>query len=394
MLTDTVFSDPYLPAKLKMSRAQFCTEYPEGFYRSKREGALRSAREIVPVIMELAKPNSVIDVGCGTGCWLEVFHEHGVTDFLGVDGSYVDRSMLEIPEERFLSFDLSRPLKLDRRFDLVVSLEVAEHLPPESADIFVESLTQLGPVILFSAAIPLQRGTGHLNEQWPEYWVERFECRNFAVADAVRRRIWNNARIEWWYVQNALVFVHRNFLQNVSALAEEAASTERSCLALVHPRLFSALAQAEQEQHEKADFCLAETARMREENQTLQQRVLGYLNEVAQLEEQNVILRNKATNCAEEVIQLQADVQMHREKVEFYAAEAVRLEQVSQTQRDKIVSYEREVTQLKVELQTCREKILRYFRAADLRNLPLHHLLAALPVNIRRTLTRTKKPSA
>jgi hypothetical protein len=96
----------------------------------------------------------------------------------------------------------------------------------------------------------------------------------------------------------------------------------------------------------------------------------------------------------EEITQLKADVQMHREKAEFYIAEAARLEQENQIQRDKILSYDREVAQLKADLQACREKVERYFRTSDLPNLPLHHLLAALPVNIRRTLTGTKKRPA
>ena len=60
---------------------------------------------------------------------------------------------------------------MNRKFDLVLSLEVAEHLPSECAEAFVESLVNLGPVILFSAAIPYQGGENHVNEQWPEYWV-------------------------------------------------------------------------------------------------------------------------------------------------------------------------------------------------------------------------------
>jgi 2-polyprenyl-3-methyl-5-hydroxy-6-metoxy-1,4-benzoquinol methylase len=60
-----------------------------------------------------------------------------------VDGPYIDRTLLEIPRERFLPFDLTKPLELDRTFDLVVSLEVAEHLPWACAETFVRSLTEL-----------------------------------------------------------------------------------------------------------------------------------------------------------------------------------------------------------------------------------------------------------
>src|SRR5437879_11690773 len=129
------------------------TPYTGDFYKNHSDGSRRSARQIVPLVLELLRTKSVIDVGCGVGTWLSVFREYGVEDFYGIDGDYVDRKMLQIPEERFLAFDLTKPIQLDRQFDLVVSLEVAEHLPDRCADMFVDALPRLGPVILLSAAI-------------------------------------------------------------------------------------------------------------------------------------------------------------------------------------------------------------------------------------------------
>ena len=121
--------------------------YTEQFYQTHQDGARRSAREIVPLVLELIRPKSAIDVGCGVGTWLSVFRENGVEDICGVDGDYVNPQMLAIPAERFFPFDLTKPLSLGRQFDLVVSLEVAEHLPAEYATTFVRSLTRLGPVL-------------------------------------------------------------------------------------------------------------------------------------------------------------------------------------------------------------------------------------------------------
>lgn len=151
------------------------TPYTGAFYKTHRDGSRRSARQIVPLVLELVQPKSVIDVGCGVGTSLSVFNQCGVEDFYGIDGDYVDRNILEIPEQRFFVSDLTEPIQLNRQFDLVVSLEVAEHLPDTCAEIFVDSLTKLGPVILFSAAIPHQGGTRHVNEQWPEYWARYFK---------------------------------------------------------------------------------------------------------------------------------------------------------------------------------------------------------------------------
>ena len=119
--------------------------YTGEYYNALSEGARQSARVVVPLLLEFVRPRSVIDVGCGQGAWLSVFREHGVEDVWGVDGDYVERGRLAIPAERFLAHDLRQPLHLDRQFDLVVSLEVAEHLPAECAGEFVRSLAGLGP---------------------------------------------------------------------------------------------------------------------------------------------------------------------------------------------------------------------------------------------------------
>lgn len=193
----------------------------------------QSARAVVPLLQELLAPASVIDVGCGTGTWLEQFQANGAEDVLGIDGEWVDHSALRIPPERFQITDLANPPRMERRFDLVVSLEVAEHLPPSSAERFVEFLTGLGPVIAFSAAIPGQGGTGHVNEQWPRYWAERFAAHGYVPCDVVRPRIWNDERISWWFRQNLVLYVDGERLGEYPALAGSADEV----LPLVHPEL-------------------------------------------------------------------------------------------------------------------------------------------------------------
>jgi SAM-dependent methyltransferase len=212
--------------------------YTKEFYQSQRAGSRQSAEAIVPLVLALLKPQSVIDVGCGLGTWLSVFEEFGVKDVFGIDGDHVDRSMLQIPHERFTAFDLKKPIQIDRHFDLVVSLEVAEHLPQECAKTFVHSLTKLGPVILFSAAIPFQGGTAHLNEQWPDYWANYFNDDGYEAVDCLRKKVWQNDKVEWWYAQNMLVFSQKNYLAGNPVLQEEFKNTDSSQLSIVHPRKY------------------------------------------------------------------------------------------------------------------------------------------------------------
>jgi SAM-dependent methyltransferase len=212
-------------------------KYDRRYHAEHRPGALASARVMVPHVMRLVEPRSVVDVGCGLGAWLAVFGEHGVSERLGVDGPDVPPDELMIPASSFLASDLSRPMRLQRTFDLALSLEVAEHLPAGSAAAFVESLGELSPVVVFSAAIPLQGGTGHVNERWQTYWAGLFADRGFDAVDALRPIVWDDQRIEWWYRQNTIVYVKRQRLAGYPLLAEARARAGDRMLDLVHPVL-------------------------------------------------------------------------------------------------------------------------------------------------------------
>ena len=212
--------------------------YTKEFYKNQRAGSRQSAEAIVPLVLALVKPQSVIDVGCGLGTWLSVFEELGVKDVFGIDGDHVDRRMLQIPNERFTAFDLKKPIPIDRQFDLVISLEVAEHLPEDCAKTFIHSLTGLGPVILFSAAIPFQEGTNHLNEQWPDYWANHFNEDGYVAVDCLRKKVWQDDQVEWWYAQNMLLFCQKDYLASNPLLKEEFENTHPSQLSIVHPRKY------------------------------------------------------------------------------------------------------------------------------------------------------------
>ena len=212
--------------------------YSTAFFHTQQNGSRRSAQTIIPIVQKLVPASSVLDVGCGTGGWLAEFQAAGVRDIVGVDGDYVDLHMLQIPDEQFIAHDLTQPLALGRRFDLVVSLEVAEHLPASGADIFIQSLIRHGDVILFSAAVPYQGGRYHVNEQWPDYWAAKFLACGYVPIDAIRRKIWQNDNVQWWYAQNTILYGNREALGKHPLLAD---SGEHSALPLIHPRLYMLL---------------------------------------------------------------------------------------------------------------------------------------------------------
>jgi hypothetical protein len=124
---------------------------------------------------------------------------------------------------------------LDRRFDLVNCLEVAEHLDGSRADSFVADLCALGDAVAFSAAIPGQGGTHHVNEQFQSYWIERFRSQGFVPLDCLRHQIWGNDRVAWWYVQNLFLFVRESRLADYPKAHEAARPWPQD---LVHPRAY------------------------------------------------------------------------------------------------------------------------------------------------------------
>ena len=205
-----------------------------------RAGAQRSAKSAVPLILRWVRPQTIIDVGCGQGTWLAEFRAQGVANVCGIDGDYVERDKLEIPQERFAAFDLKRSFAVDRRFDLAMSLEVAEHLPASVAGGFIASLVRLAPIVLFSAAVPYQGGMNHVNEQWPDYWARLFAQHDYLPIDCLRRELWSRPEVEWWYAQNMFFYAQRTYLESQPALL----AAHQQCptaLSLVHPQRYTLL---------------------------------------------------------------------------------------------------------------------------------------------------------
>ena len=218
------------------------TTYNHEFFSSQSVESLQSAKIVVPFVIDLVRPKSVVDVGCGIGTWLSVFKELGIDNIKGLDGDYVDRSMLLIPEEDFCAVDLSQPFSLEKSFNLAISLEVAEHIPQSSANSFVQSLVSLAPLVLFSAAIPYQSGRNHLNAQWSEYWKQIFLKHKYVMFDPIRKLIFNNDGVVWWYRQNIFMFASADLVQNHPAYRELVERNKCSDLLIVHPNIFMAAA--------------------------------------------------------------------------------------------------------------------------------------------------------
>jgi SAM-dependent methyltransferase len=186
----------------------------------------------LPVLLGNTKPSSLLDVGCGNGTWLKAAVEFGIPEVFGVDGVKVSPEKLHIPAEQIRHQDLTHPWNLGKRFDVVICLEVAEHLDSAFAEILIDALVKHGDRIYFSAACPGQIGHWHVNCQWPSYWQKLFNDRGYVCEDGPRWQIWGDSRIEPWYRQN--LFLARR--------VPEMAGQEPRIRAVIHPGVWKILA--------------------------------------------------------------------------------------------------------------------------------------------------------
>jgi hypothetical protein len=205
--------------------------YDKRYFAELAGGALKPALRILPLVLDLIEPESVIDVGCAAGDWLNAVTRISDCEILGLDGAYVPADLLAIPRERFIPTDLRDSLTVGRRFDLAISLEVAEHLPENRADGFVHDLTQLAPAVLFSAAGPGQGGDGHVNVQWQSYWIDLFVKYGYEAWDVIRPAVWDDQEFPYCYQQNMFLFVDPKVHGHRPELAPTIADA-------VHPELF------------------------------------------------------------------------------------------------------------------------------------------------------------
>ena len=211
-------------------------EYNKTFYSGQMAGSMLSAEHIIPQVIDMLSPiqvKSVVDFGCGVGGWLSYFLRLNPSgSVFGLDTGKPDKKQLQISEKDYKRVDLSKAVNLNRKFDLCMSLEVAEHIPSECAENFVDNLCRHADIILFSAAIPGQGGIGHINEQLLSYWVEKFRKRSYILYDIVRPCIWEDRDIEVHYKQNVVLFIKDSVeLENCSFRKK----SQKALVDIAHP---------------------------------------------------------------------------------------------------------------------------------------------------------------
>lgn len=195
----------------------------------------QSQAKLLHAVHTLVPFASLVDFGTGRGSWPKAAIEMGVTDVRGYDIPEIPVEQRQFPPERFFPADLGQPVSFERRFDLSVSTEVAEHLPKQDAAQFVTNVCGPSDLVLFSAAIPYQGGAGHVNENWVEYWAKLFAENGFECFDILRMRFWNDASIRSYYRQNVLLFAKAEAAERVKVAGHAPPPNAPS---LIHPEQY------------------------------------------------------------------------------------------------------------------------------------------------------------
>ncbi|MCH8118436.1 MAG: glycosyltransferase [Planctomycetes bacterium] len=204
---------PHTPVRPSVTAHQDI--YNSDFYKEHKDETLYSAKVIVPLILDIFPAGSVVDLGCGDGTWLSVFVDCGARTIRGFDVSDLAPYDYRV-EKKYIetSCDFSsQEFVCTSKVDIVICLEVAEHLPEAAAPGLVKNLVNIAPVVIFSAAFPWQTSTHHINEQPHWYWQEKFHHYGYVEIDFLRPLLWSDGRVCWWYRQNITTFVSHDYLE-------------------------------------------------------------------------------------------------------------------------------------------------------------------------------------
>lgn len=129
-------------------------------------------RIILSVFALLGVPISMLDIGSGIGSMVKVARALGARA-VGVD-------LLAEPPD--LAHDLTKPLTLSQRYELVTCIEVAEHLPESAAETLCDTIANHAEeLVVFSAAVPGQGGIDHINLKHWGYWDGLLRARGLVL---------------------------------------------------------------------------------------------------------------------------------------------------------------------------------------------------------------------
>ena len=188
--------------------------YRRGWYETKEISYHQIECEEGPFAERLARwigclldPLTVLDIGCGPGTYVRALREIGV-DAIGIDTDE------RVAGQQYLLQQSLFDTKLQA--ELVLFLEVAEHIDQDKADAIVTSITgavEPGGMLIWSAAHPGQGGTGHINCQPKSYWDTKLKEAGLERNEKMEAKLLDYVKSGYhmgWFLQNAMLYKKPN----------------------------------------------------------------------------------------------------------------------------------------------------------------------------------------
>jgi 2-polyprenyl-3-methyl-5-hydroxy-6-metoxy-1,4-benzoquinol methylase len=173
--------------------------YDKYFYEDANDLKKKSSQQFAEIIVSFFDFQNIFDIGCGCALYIEEFHRLG-KEVLGCDGS-LEAVKLASEDFTVFQYDVTKPLWLNRTFDLILCIEVAEHIHRKSSLQLIDNCTNSGNRVIFTAAPPGQGGVGHINERPREFWIKLFERNGFfyekKLSAEVRKMMKQHNVVEW-----------------------------------------------------------------------------------------------------------------------------------------------------------------------------------------------------
>lgn len=216
------------------------SKYKNQFYLRHRAITSYSSKKIVELFPNFFKPESILDIGCGTGEWIKAFKDrYSSCEFSGIDGYWVKKDDLIYKEINFFNIDLKHQLSsevFNKKYDLVCCLETITDLPENRGRIIIKEITKITKLCLFSSGTPVQNHGPHINIQWQSYWHNLFAQNGFIALDFIRPKTWDDPNVGPWYSQNCFLFVEKSWLKD-NPRWQNLVSNIKIPIDIVHPKL-------------------------------------------------------------------------------------------------------------------------------------------------------------
>jgi hypothetical protein len=153
--------------------------------------------KLVDRIGQLWSPKQFADLGCGNGRYCATFKAFGWPVVHGYEGTQGITSLGVYDD--IMTMDLTKKRWVGIEYDLVMCLEVGEHIPKEHEQTFIDNVCEFAAKdIILSWAVPGQGGKDHVNERPNDYVVNQFWDRKFHYDRAKSRDLRKSSSLKWF----------------------------------------------------------------------------------------------------------------------------------------------------------------------------------------------------